>query len=80
MSNYRGKSTRTSKLVRTWEASEEGVKGDCAVSRLGDHRKGDILSLNKNTDVAGVQGHGSLELKRARVFRRSRLFIISSLV
>lgn len=52
MNNYRGKSTRTSKLVGQGKPEGGGVKGDGVVSSLGDCRKGDTLCQNKKTEVA----------------------------
>ena len=52
MNNYRGKSTRTSKLVGQGTPEGGGVKGDGVVSSLGDCRKGDTLCQNKKTEVA----------------------------
>lgn len=59
---------------------EGGVKGDGVVLSLGDCRKGDIFSINKNIEVVGVQGYVGLEFKGVRVFMRIRLFIVSQLV
>lgn len=54
-----------------------GVKGDGAVSSLGDCRKGDILSQNKNQRLPASGTQEFVELKTARALRRIRLSIIS---